>query len=102
MHLSHALKFSQAKYVAYFTRSNIQMENNDLIEGVLSSHSAEADDYPELCQYEIDSTSGKQCIHTLMISNIEWIDPQIKCAIFNVNIDHLLVAIIHSFITEQK
>ena len=61
------------------------MENNDLIEGVLSSHSAEADDYPELCQYEIDSTSGKQCIHTLMISNIEWIDPQIKCAIFTVN-----------------
>ena len=58
--LNHALKFPQAKYVAYFTRSNMPIENNDLVQGVLDSRTAEAEDHPEIHQYEIDSTSGNR------------------------------------------
>ena len=46
------------------------VENSDLVQGVLSSLTAEAEEHPEIHQYEIDSTSGNE-EHCLK-SNFNW------------------------------
>ena len=36
--LSRALKFTQVKHVAYFTRSNLDKENDNLVRKVMKEH----------------------------------------------------------------
>ncbi len=42
--LSSALKFTQTKHIAYFTRSNLDRENSDLVDKVMKDHAKDVED----------------------------------------------------------
>lgn len=58
-HLCHSLKFEQAMYIVYFTRSNLEMENREMVYTIMSSHTAEADNTDIDHQgFEIEFSTG--------------------------------------------
>lgn len=64
-YLSHSLKFNQIKYLVYFTRSNLTVENKDLVDSIVSDYIGEdseitADDGnpADIQRYEIQISTG--------------------------------------------
>ena len=69
-HLCHSLKFDQAKYIVYFTRSNLEMENRELLHIIMSNHAAESDNATDIHQgFEIEFSTGfHDIIYTSLIT----------------------------------
>jgi hypothetical protein len=58
--LCHALKFIQAKYISYFTRSNMEIENRELLHITMSNHLTEAESDNNEHFFEIEFSTGNE------------------------------------------